>query len=90
MHVTMQLDASAVSTIRGSVDDTRDSSELLATLAEFGVELEPIGSETSDHNLGSWFTAEVADSEAADRLIARLGGNHAVTAIYVKPPDEAP
>jgi hypothetical protein len=90
MHVIIQMQPGAAQAVRQRIPRTAAPEELLQIAEELGVVLTPLHPGTDDTSLAQYLTAEVADPAAAHRLIARLSGNPAIQAAYLKPADELP
>jgi hypothetical protein len=72
---------------RGAAQDP--TSESLQQIAdELGIVLEPQHPGVDDPELSSFFSVEVPDAAAAERVIASLQEKEAIEGAYLKPPDE--
>ncbi|MGH9902135.1 MAG: hypothetical protein ACRD68_10050, partial [Pyrinomonadaceae bacterium] len=69
---------------------TAPTRELLRAAEDLGVELRPLDAGADSPALSRYFTVEVPNREAAERVVARLRRCGAVEAAYLKPPDEMP
>jgi hypothetical protein len=90
MHVTIRLRPDAALTLHGRQPPTSESEELLQTVEQLGMRLEPMHPGAAEPHLASYFTVEVQDPATAERMIARLQHCPAIEAAYLKPPDELP
>ena len=88
MVVTVQVKPDVARVLQNQSEPTPVSEELLAVLEELDINLVPIHPGTKDPLLIIFFTVEVADSDAAEKVINRLLESEAVEAAYLKPPAE--
>jgi hypothetical protein len=90
MQITVQLQTDVARRLQQRGPPTAESEELNRITKQLGVVLEPIHPGTADPDLMRYFTVEVSDQAAAERVIASLQQSKAVEAAYVKPPDAMP
>jgi len=88
MVVTVQVKPDVARVLQNQSEPTPVSEELLAVLEELDIILVPIHPGTEDPLLIIFFTVDVADSDAAEKVINRLLESEAVEAAYLKPPAE--
>jgi hypothetical protein len=84
MRVTLQLTPAAAMRVR----EPRDRSAARAVLPWLTHPLAPIHPGTSDQDLATFFTIEVADAREAAALVKRLCEDPSVEGAYIKPADE--
>jgi hypothetical protein len=68
----------------------RTVDELRALAERLGVTLVPMHPGSSDPTLRRYYSVEVADPAAAERVATRLRESPVVAAAYIKPPDAMP
>lgn len=90
LKVTIILTGSTARSLHGLAPGTDESLELLQTAEMLGATLEPLHPGVDDPTLSAYFTANVPDREAAERLITKLQQLPSVEGAYTKPPDEPP
>lgn len=84
MRVTLQLTSDAARRVR----EPRDRSAARTVLPWLTHPLEPIHPATSDPDLATFFTIDVADAREAAALVKRLCEDPSVEGAYIKPADE--
>jgi hypothetical protein len=84
MRVTLQLTPAAAMRVR----EPRDRSAARTVLPWLTHPLAPIHPGTSDQDLATFFTIEVADAREAAALVKRLCEDPSVEGAYIKPADE--
>lgn len=84
MRVTLQLTPEAASRAR----EPRTRSAPHAVLPWLTHPLEPIHPATSDPDLATFFTIDVADAREAAAIVRRLCEDPCVEGAYIKPADE--
>ena len=92
MRVIVQLQEDAAMELQqGQVDRTSSSTkELLDAAAGLGARLEPLHPGQTHPLLTPYFMVEVADREAAQKVIDSLSRFQIVEAAYLKPPEQMP
>jgi hypothetical protein len=90
VRITIQVRPDVARALQGRLPNSPEATEVARAAAELGTVLEPIHPGVDDPHLETYFTVDVADSAAADRLLEELGANPAIEAAYIKPPDAAP
>ena len=86
MQVTIQLTEAAARALQ-----RRQAAPELERLANrLGIILQPLHPQSPDRALMTFFSAEVPDGDAVQRVIAQLLRSPHVTAAYLKPPDAPP
>jgi hypothetical protein len=90
MQLTVQLSQQASPSLARGEAATPEVGELLRLGQELGIRFRPLHPGTADPRLASYFTVEVPDAVAAQRVMARLRESRAVEAAYLKPPAELP
>ncbi|MEK6333298.1 MAG: hypothetical protein AABM67_00005 [Acidobacteriota bacterium] len=92
MRVIVQLQEDAAMELQqGQVDRTSSSTkELLDAAAGLGARLEPLHPGQTHPLLTPYFMVEVADREAAQKVIDSLSRFPIVEAAYLKPEEELP
>jgi hypothetical protein len=90
MQVTVQVSADVARPLHRRDPPRAESTALVELIEKLGLTLEPMHYGTTDPKLQSYFTVEVPDSTAAQRLIDALQQSEGVVAAYVKPRDELP
>ncbi|HEY0323790.1 MAG TPA: hypothetical protein VGC66_22750 [Pyrinomonadaceae bacterium] len=90
MYITVQLDKEAALALQGQQPETDASRQIIEAANELGATLKPMHPGTADPDLASYFFVEVPDAATAERVISRLSRSSAITAAYLKPPDELP
>lgn len=90
MQITVQLQVDVARRLQQREPPTAESEELHRLTKQLGVVLEPVHPETADPDLMRYFTVQVPDQAAAERVLARLQQSKAVEAAYLKPPDAMP
>lgn len=87
MLLTVQVSDELAVALRQGTQAATEASELRQIADELGISLHPLHPGSDDPSLRSYFTVEVPDAAAAQRVIARLRQSPGITAAYVKPPD---
>ena len=93
MRVIVQLQEDAAKDLQqGLTEPTAkpETKELIDKANELGAQLEPLHPGQTHPMLTSYFTVEVPDREAAEKVIDRLSQFKIVEAAYLKPDDELP
>ena len=90
IRITVQVRPDVARALQGPRSRSPEAEETERAAAELGTVLEPMHPGIADPVLATYFTVEVADPAAAERLLEELGANPAIEAAYIKPPDEAP
>ncbi len=88
MKITLQLSRPMARALREKSSQQPDAQNLLRLARELGVDLVPLHPGTEDPRLATYFTADVPDAARAQEVVEQLQKSDAVTAAYVKPPDE--
>lgn len=90
MYITIKIKTDVAFILHKRKSITTASEELLHTVNELGVVLQPVHVDTNDSDLVTYFTVKVPDSMTAERVIAHLRHCKAIEAAYLKPSDEMP
>lgn len=90
MQITLQLEAETAHQLRYRQPPNDATRELLSAIEELHVELQPIHAGLPDHELGKYFSVEVADGETGERVRETLASCSGVEGAYLKPADELP
>jgi hypothetical protein len=90
IRITIQVRPDVARALQGLLPSSPEAEEVARAAAELGTVLEPIHPGVDDPHLETYFTVEVADPAAADRLLEEFGANPAIEAAYIKPSDAAP
>jgi len=86
LHVTIQLTEQAARALQHH----QAIPELGQLANRLGIILEPLHPQSPDQALMTFFSAEVPDTDTAQRVIGRLLQSPHVMAAYLKPPDAPP
>jgi hypothetical protein len=90
MYITVHLRADIVPDLRRHSPRHRATNELIKTLAQMGLRLQPLHVGVDDQELARQFFIDAPDTESADDIVERLTQSDAVDAVYSKPPAEPP
>lgn len=90
MDITVQIQTEVAFELQNHQSNTNATKELLKTLAELGVALEPIHSGSDSPYLAPYFTVAAPNAEAAEQVLNRLQACEAVEGAYIKPADAMP
>ena len=88
MVVTVQVTEEVARVLQNQSEATPSSEGLIAVLEEMDIILKPLHPGTQDPVLITFYTVEVLDSDAAERVVNRLLPLEAIEAAYLKPPAE--
>jgi hypothetical protein len=89
-EITLQVRPEVARALQQLGQPAAESEELLQTVADLNVSLQPIHPGTEDPILISYFTVAVSDPDSVERVLDRLRQCRAVEAAYIKPPDALP
>jgi hypothetical protein len=90
MNITLQVRRDIAPDLHRSQANSRASQELMQTIAQLGLDLQPLHPGASDATLAQFFVAIAPDDTDIDHALARLRACEAVESAYAKPPDELP
>ncbi len=90
MQVTVVVREDVAPALHQQQPATSASKELLETVEDLGVRLEPLHPGTQDPTLAAYFTVDVPDAATAEQVITQLQQSEAVETAYVKPSDALP
>jgi hypothetical protein len=86
MQVIVQVEPTTARVLHGAAPATRDEDgELIRTVEELAITLEPLHPGTTDPVLRTFFMFQMPDSDSAARAAERLRQCRAVEAAYAKP-----
>jgi hypothetical protein len=90
-QITVQVQPRAARELSGEQPPSTDVAELQAGLRNLGLEMLPMHPGLADAELATYFSVRVpGNDERSASALNFLRQNPAVTAAYVKPPDEPP
>lgn len=90
MNITVRVQTEVASELQNHQSNTNATQELLTTVAELGVALEPMHSGSESPYLAPYFTVATPNAEVAEQVLNRLQACEAVEGAYIKPPDAMP
>jgi hypothetical protein len=90
MDITIRVQTEVAFELQNHQSNTNATQELLKTLAELEVTLEPMHPGADSPSLAPYFTVAVPNAEAAEQVLDRLQACEAVEGAYIKPPDAMP
>ena len=90
MDITIRVQTEVAFELQNHQLNTNATQELLKTIAELEVALEPMHPGADSPSLAPYFTVAVPNAEAAEQVLNRLQAFEAVEGAYIKPPDAMP
>jgi hypothetical protein len=90
MEITIRIRGDVARSLQRLKSPSVESQELLRTVADIGVSVEPLHPGIDDPRLVRYFRITVPDPVVAEQVIARLWQLPAVEAAYIRPPDATP